>query len=317
MITWGPTHWTVFSLLVTIVLILDLFVLHREDKEPSLESSLGWTAFWCALALVFCGLVWYWGHATAAITFLTGYFVEWSLSMDNVFVFVVIFQFFRVPLKYHYKILFWGILVAVILRLAFIMAGIELVKHFEWIMVLFGAFLVYTGIKLTREESEEIQLEKNFAVRLTRRFIPLTLKDHGGKFFVREGGKILATPLFLVLMVINLVDVVFATDSIPAIFGISRDPFIIFTSNVFAILGLRALYFVLAGFIKMFRYLRYGLCAILVFIGAKMLLEYFFAPEDHGHLIPPLLSLAVVFGFFIAAVLASIYADHRDRKKRQ
>ena len=271
-VTW--LHWVLFLTGLLLLLVLDLCVFHREAHEPTLTESGLWTLFWVALALLFNGFIWWWGGTEAGLNFFTGYLVEKMLSMDNVFVFLVIFSYFHVPLKYQYRVLFWGILGAMVMRLVFILIAYELLTHFDWILYVFGAFLLYTGVKLVTAHGVETDPQKNVALRLAKRVVPITHEMHGQKFFTRIDGKLFATPLFLVLLVVETTDVIFAVDSIPAIFGITQDPFIVFTSNMFAILGLRALYFLLAGMVEYFQYLHYGLGAVLVFIGAKMLLHH-------------------------------------------
>ncbi|MEX0939086.1 MAG: TerC family protein [Pirellulales bacterium] len=298
-------HWVAFCSLVAILLILDLLIFHRHAHEPSLRESAGWTVFWSSLALCFNGLIWWWGGPGPGIDFFTGYLVEWSLSMDNVFVFIVIFAYFRVPLKYQYRVLFWGILGAIAMRLTFILIAGELLERFDWVLYLFGAFLLYTGVKLAFAHGSESSPENNIVIRTARRVLPVSATAHGDKFFVREGGRLMVTPLFLVLLAVESTDVVFAVDSVPAIFGITDDPFIVFTSNVFAIMGLRALYFLLAGVVDMFRYLSYGLAAVLVFIGAKMLLH------DFIHL-PNWASLAVIASLLSISIIASLIAARRN-----
>jgi len=312
-------HWFAFAALVVGLLVLDLVVFHRRVHSPSLWESAGWTAFWIGLALIFNGFIWWWGlrqhgDAEAGIKFLTGFLVEKSLSMDNLFVFVVIFRFFGVPLKYQYRVLFWGVLGAILMRLVFIVAGVSLVQAFDWVMAAFGAFLLYTGIRLGLHESGDVHPEKNVVLRFARRLLPVTREDHGQRFFARENGRLSITPLLLVLVVIESTDVLFAVDSVPAIIGITKDPFIVFTSNVFAILGLRALYFLLAGVIDRFRYLHYGLSAVLVFIGLKMIAEYVAERWfDHKHLIPHWVSLLVVAGLLIVSVAVSLVVTQRRR----
>jgi tellurite resistance protein TerC len=282
-----------------------MFVFHRHAHEPSLRESAGWTMFWCALALAFNGIVWWLGDWQHAVLFITGYLIEWSLSMDNVFVFVVIFSFFGVPLKYQYRVLFWGILGAILMRLTFILAAGKLLERFDWVMYVFGAFLVYTGYKLARSHGSETHPDQNLLLRFARKYLRVAHGSHDDKFFVRQNGKLFVTSLFLVLLVIESTDVVFAIDSVPAIFGVTNDTFIVFTSNVFAIMGLRALYFLLAGVMGLFRYLHYGLSAILVFIGVKMLLH------DAVH-INPLLSLLIILGLLGASIVASLWAARRE-----
>ncbi len=319
-------HWMAFAVMVAILLTLDLTVFHKQSHEPSLKESAFWTLFWSALALVFNALVWRWLGGKAAIEFLTGYLVEWSLSMDNVFVFAVIFGYFRVPLKYQYRVLFWGILGAVLMRLTFVLLGAELVERYKWIMWFFGAFLVYTGIKLAFGE-EDHEPGDNALIRFFKRLIPLSSQPAGDRFFVRENGRFMATPLFLVLLVVESTDVLFAVDSVPAILGVVEKGtpymrFIAFTSNVFAILGLRALYFLLAGVMDLFRFLNYGLSAVLVFVGAKMLAEAARHTEwlaawggwdahAQGHLVHPAVSLLVIVTLIGASVAASLAFPER------
>ena len=266
-------HWLGFGLFVTALLALDLGVFHRGARETSLRGAAKATAAWVFVALCFNALIWWWAGRDAATLFFTGYLVEWSLSMDNVFVFAVIFNYFSVPMKYQYRVLFWGILGAVVMRLTFVLVGGELIERFDWITYALGAFLVWTAMKLAFSD-EEADPERGWTLRLSRRFLPISKDHYGERFFVREAGRLAITPLFLVLIVIDATDFAFAFDSVPAIFAFTTDPFIVFSSNVFAILGLRALYFLLAGVMDMFRYLRFGLSAILFFVGAKMLLRW-------------------------------------------
>lgn len=325
----APTiwHWVGFGLFVAILLILDLFVFHRESHEPSLRESAIWTVVWCTIALGFNAYIWWWRGSEHAIHFLTGYLVEWSLSMDNVFVFAVIFGFFRVPLKYQYRVLFWGILGAVIMRLTFVLLGKALIDRFAWTIPIFGAFLVYTAVKLAFSGEADVDPEHNILMRLGRKIFRVARESHGKHFFAREAGKLCVTPLFLVLLVIESTDVVFAVDSVPAIFGITDDAYIVFTSNIFAILGLRALYFLLAGVMDLFRYLNYGLSAVLGFVGCKMVLDFvahqtwapgFMALKPNQHLISPLQSLAVIVACLGVSIGASIVAKRReDRLARE
>ena len=235
-----PWLWVGFCAGMAALLLLDMFVFHRHAHEPSLRESALWTVFWCTLALAFNALVWWLGDWHHAVLFLTGYLIEWSLSMDNVFVFVVIFSFFGVPLKYQYRVLFWGILGAILMRLTFILAAGKLLEKWDWVMYIFGAFLVYTGYKLARSHGGETHPDQNLLLRFARKYLRVAEGSHGDKFFVRQNGKLFVTSLFLVLLVIESTDVVFAIDSVPAIFGVTKDAFIVFTSNVFAIMGLRA-----------------------------------------------------------------------------
>jgi tellurite resistance protein TerC len=313
-------HWLAFGALVTVLLAMDLFVFHRHAHAPTLRESAAWTVFWCGLALAFNALLWWWRGQDCGLSFLTGYLVEWSLSMDNVFVFAVIFRAFGVPLKYQYRVLFWGILGAIFMRLAFILTGAALISRFAWIMPIFGIFLVYTAVQLARHSDREIHPEKNILLRIARRLLPVTKGDHRkhrDHFFAREDGRMAITPMFLVLLVVESTDVLFAVDSVPAIFGITKDPFIVFTSNIFAILGLRALYFLLAGVIDLFRYLSYGLSAVLAFVGIKMIAEYvhheyFFHEDGPSHLVPPWLSLVVIVMLLGISIVASIMAKRRE-----
>jgi len=312
-------HWVLFGVVVAFLLALDLMVFHRKDHTPSMVESIGWSIFWIALALLFNGAIWWWLGDEAGIRFLAGYLVEKSLSVDNLFVFLVIFRFFQVPLKYQYRVLFWGILGAVFMRLAFILAGTELIERFHWMNFLFGVFLLYTAFKLFIHSGAEVDPEKNIVLRVARHVLPVSRGDHhehGSHFFVREEGHFRITPMLLVLLVIESTDVVFAVDSVPAIIGITRDRFLVFTSNIFAILGLRALYFVLAGVMELFRYLHYGLAAVLGFIGLKMAGEYVADVmhwKEHGaDLVSPWTSLGVVAMLLTVSIVASILAARRE-----
>ncbi|MBN2475025.1 MAG: TerC/Alx family metal homeostasis membrane protein [Pirellulales bacterium] len=313
-------HWLGFGVLVAVLLALDLLVFHRTDHKPSLRESAGFTVFWIALGLAFNGVIWWWGVASGlgsdpGLKYLTGYLIEKALSMDNIFVFVVIFRFFHIPMMYQYRVLFWGILGAVVMRLAFILGGIELFHRFEIVAPIFGGFLLYTAYKLaTHEAGSDVHPEKNIVLKTARRFFRVTRGDHhqhGHDFFAREDGKWCITPMFLVLLVIESTDVVFAIDSVPAIIGITPDRFIAFTSNVFAILGLRALYFLLAGMVDMFRYLHYGLAAILGFVGLKMIAEWAIEHEEGTHLVPVWGSLLVIAALLGISIAASIWASSR------
>ncbi len=327
--TW---HWLAFGAFVVVVLTLDLTVFHRKSKETSLREAAGWTLVWCSMALAFNVLIWRWLGPKSGVEFLTGYLIEWSLSMDNVFVFAVIFSFFRVPLKYQYRVLFWGIIGAIIMRLTFILVGSELIRRFDWIIPIFGAFLVYTGIKLVMHDDEQVDPGNNLLMRMARKLFPVAQQEYGERFFVREAGRLCITRLFLVLLVVESTDVLFAVDSVPAIFGITREPFIVFTSNIFAILGLRALYFLLAGVMDMFRYLKYGLSAVLIFVGVKMVGDYAahqptiagfiqqhiwhgFHVEEGHHLIPPAVSLVIVLSLLGISIVASIIAKTREDRR--
>jgi len=285
---------------------------HRGESEPSLRKSAVWTAIWCAIALGFNGLIWAWRGPQFGVWFLTGYLLEWSLSMDNLFVFAVIFAFFRVPLKHQYRVLYWGILGAIVMRLTFVLVGTALIAKYHWISWILGGFLVYTGLKLALSKESEVDPEHNWLMRLARRFFPVAREDHGQHFFVRENGRRCITPMFLVLLVIESTDVVFAVDSVPAIFGVTTDSFTVFTSNIFAILGLRALYFLLAGIMDLFEYLNYGLAAVLAFVGLKMIVEFWFPDAIKAVPHPEIVSLAVILSLLAVSILASIISGRRD-----
>ncbi len=280
------------------MLVLDLGVFHRRAHTVKFREALAWSVAWIALAAIFAVVVFFWHGRTPALEFVTGYVIELSLSVDNLFVFLLIFRFFQVPAIHQHKVLFWGILGALIMRAIFIAAGVSLIERFHWIIYVFGAFLIYSGIKLFFQKEAEIHPEKNPVLRLFRRLVPVTEDYVGDKFFVRNPG-LYATPLFVVLLVVETTDLLFAVDSIPAILAITRDAFIVYTSNVFAILGLRSMYFALAGMMEMFRYLHYGLSLVLVFVGAKMLLSHYLE-------IPTPIALAAVASVLAISVLASM-----------
>jgi len=296
------THWSFwlgFNLFVLVMLGLDLGVFHRKSHQIKFKEALGWSAFWIALAFGFAGLIAFWQGRQPALEFVTGYVVEESLSVDNLFVFLVLFRYFKVEPEYQHKVLFWGIIGALVMRGLFILAGVQLIQRFHWIIYVFGVFLIFKGITMLRAEGSDIEPEKNFFLRLLRKFIPVTENYEGGKFFVRRDAKRYATPLFIVLLVVELTDVAFATDSIPAILAITKNAFIVYTSNVFAIMGLRSLFFALAGLMDVFHRLHYGLSALLIFIGAKMLLS------EH-YPIPIHIALATVAGILTASIAASL-----------
>jgi tellurite resistance protein TerC len=281
------------------MLIIDLVVLHKEDDKVSIKEALIWTGIWIALALVFGIGVYYYMGSQTALDYYTGYLIEKSLSVDNIFVFLLVFSYFKVPEKYQHKVLFWGIFGALVMRLAFIFTGVALIERFHWIIYVFGAFLIFTGIKLALEKDKEVHPERNPVLILVRKLIPITKNYHGSDFFIRRMGKLMATPLFVVLIVIETTDLIFALDSIPAILAITRDEFIIYSSNAFAILGLRALYFALSGIMRLFHYLHYGLALILAFVGFKMLLEEFYH-------IPTPYALAFIALALTVSIIASI-----------
>ena len=291
--------WIVFNVFVLGMLALDLGVFHRKAHAVSLKEALVWCCVWVSLALTFNAGIYIWSGPEKALEFLTGYLIEYSLSVDNVFVFVIIFSYFAVPAAYQHRVLFWGILGALVMRAIFIALGAALLTAFHWMIYVFGGFLIITGIKLLLTGDHKLDPEKNPAVRLVRRVMRVTHEYHGQHFFLWNNGQLWVTPLFLVLVVIESTDVIFAMDSIPAIFGITLDPFIVYTSNVFAILGLRALYFLLAGIMDMFRYLKVGLSLVLCFVGAKMMIVDFYK-------IPIGLSLGVVAGILGVSIVASL-----------
>jgi tellurite resistance protein TerC len=301
----SPLLWVGFIAFVLVMLALDLGVFNRKDHVISAKEALRWTAVWICLALVFNGLIlWQFGHRPA-VEFLTGYLIEKSLSVDNLFVFVIIFGTFAIPAAYQHRVLYWGILTALVLRALMIVGGTALLQRFHWLIYLFGAFLLVTGVKLFFHRGEEQHHpERGWAFRILRKIIPSTHRIEGHAFFLRHQGKIVATPLFLALALIEISDVVFALDSIPAIFGVTLDPFIVFTSNIFAILGLRALYFAVAQLLNRFEYLSTGLAAVLVFIGAKMLVSRWVH-------VNALVSLAVVVALLGGAMLFSFLKTRR------
>ncbi|HKC81899.1 MAG TPA: TerC family protein [Gemmatimonadaceae bacterium] len=299
---WG---WIGFNVVVLAILALDLGVLHRRSEKVSLKEAATWSAVWVALSLCFAFAIYRTMGEESGLEFLTGYLIEYALSVDNIFVFVLIFAYFKVPENYQHRVLFWGIIGALLLRGVMIVAGSALVTRFSWTLYIFGAFLVYTGIRMAVQNDEDAyNPERDPVLRLARRLIPVTADYRGDKFFVHEAdatGKMryAATPLFIVLLIVDTTDVIFATDSIPAIFAVTRDPFIVYTSNICAVLGLRALYFLLASVVDKFVYLKLGLSLVLIFIGGKMLLE----PFIH---IPIIGSLGVVGAVLGASILASL-----------
>lgn len=300
--------WIIFLAAIFLLLMLDLWIFRRRDKEPTLKSALLWSGFWILLALLFNAFILFWRDEEAAVAFFTSYLIEKSLSLDNLFVFIVIFEYFSVPPRFHHKILFWGILGALVMRFIFIFAGLGLFQLFHWIIYVFGALLVWSGIKFLLEDSEsKVDPEKNVVVRYARRYFTVKTDTESGHFFVKENGKRSATSLFLVLLAIESSDVVFAIDSVPAVLAISQDAFIVYTSNVMAILGLRALYLALAGMMHHLCYLRYGLSAILIFIGIKMAASGFYK-------VPTKVSLAVIFGVLLLTVICSLIKSKFFRK---
>ena len=302
--------WILFYVLVLVMLVIDLKSFGRKGQhEVSVSEALKMTAVWIGVSLIFCGGIWLYEGDEKAMEFLAGYLIEKSLSMDNLFVFLMLFSFFGIQRKYQHEVLFWGIFGALVLRSIFIFAGTAIINQFEWILGVFGVFLIYTGIKMFgHQDDENVDPSKNIFVKLFKKFFPVTDQMHDDKFFITENGKRLATPLFIALLVIETTDVAFAVDSIPAVFSVSRDPFIVLTSNVFAILGLRALYFALAAVAKYFTYLKYGLGIILSFVGIKMLLEVIWHIE-----VPTPLSLVFIFGILVLSMgLSYIISKHQS-----
>lgn len=296
----SPWLWIGFNAFVLFLLALDLGVFHRKAHVISFKESLGWTAVWVTLAMLFNLGVWFYAGPEKGLEFLLGYVIEKSLSVDNIFVIALLFSYFSVPLMYQHKVLFWGILGALVMRAIMIAVGAALLHHFAWVIYVFGGFLIITGIKMVFKRAEQVHPEANPLVRLFKKFMPVTAGYREGRFFVRENGIRYATPLFVVLLLVEFTDVVFAVDSIPAIFAISRDTFIVYTSNVFAILGLRSLYFALAGVMDKFHYLKIGLGIVLSFVGVKMLL---------GHTawkIDPIASLIVIVTILAVSIIGSI-----------
>lgn len=292
--------WIGFHVLIFSVLALDLGLLNRKTHKIAVKEALIWSASWITLALLFNLFVLFEFGKTKALEFLTGYVIEYSLSVDNIFVFILIFTYFSVKEQYQHKILFWGILGALVMRGIFIFAGVSLINRFHWIIIVFGAFLVITGVKMLLQSDVSVDPEKNRLVRVFRRFFPVSETLHGDRLFIRHNGKLFATPLFLVLLVIESSDVIFAVDSIPAVLAISHDTFIVYTSNIFAILGLRSLYFTVSGIMGYFRFLKVGLALVLTFVGLKMLASFF------DFEIPVFFSLLVIVSILVLSIVASI-----------
>lgn len=298
--------WIGFHVFIFLVLALDLGVFNRKVHKVPLKEALAWVSAWITLAILFNLFVYFEFGKTKALEFLTGYVIEYSLSVDNIFVFILIFSYFGVPEKYQHKILFWGILGALIMRGIFIFAGVALINRFHWIILIFGAFLVVTGIRMLFRAEVQVDPEKNPVVRFSRRFLPVTSDYHGSSFFVKQDRKLSVTPLFLVLLVIESSDLIFAVDSIPAVLAISHDRFIVYTSNIFAILGLRSLYFAVSGIMGYFRYLKIGLAFVLAFVGFKMLASFF---NFEIHI---LLSLGVIVTILLISILLSIIIRKKE-----
>ena len=302
-------YWVLFNVFVLLMLALDLGVFNRKAHEVKIKEALIWSGVWVVLSLTFnLGIYYFYSppegftRADSALQFLTGYVIEKSLSVDNIFVFVLLFSYFKVPALYQHKVLFWGILGALVMRAIFIFAGVTLINHFAWVIYIFGAFLIFTGIKLVLQKDKEIHPEKNPVLKLFKRFFRVSEEYDGSKFFTIKNAKKVATPLFVVLIMVETTDLIFAVDSIPAILAVTQDPFIVYSSNVFAILGLRSLYFALAALVKLFHYLHYGLAAILVLVGTKMILNHYYTAK----IISTELSLILIVGILAASVVVSL-----------
>ncbi|MBI3895926.1 MAG: TerC family protein [Acidobacteria bacterium] len=297
-----PLLWVGFTVFVLIMLALDLGVFHRSAHQIGHREAVIWSLFWIGLALTFNAGILHWFGRQHGLEFLTGYLIEKALSVDNIFVFLLIFSYFAVPAEYQHRVLFWGILGALVMRAIFILLGTVLLETFHWVIFLFGGFLIYAGAQMLRGKEVEVHPEHNPAVRLFQKYIPATSQYHGARLLIRQNGRTYATPLFLVLVVVEATDLVFAVDSIPAIFAVTRDPFIVYTSNIFAILGLRSLYFLLAASMRKFQYLKAGLGAVLLFVGVKMLLSEYYP-------IPIGISLAVIAIILGMSVLVSFLSN--------
>ena len=307
MVPTSPLLYVFFTAAIIALLLVDLGLFQRKERDIKIKEALGWSAVWITLALLFNVGLFFWHGKEASLQFLTGYLIELTLSVDNLFVFVLIFMYFKVPTQYQHKVLFWGIIGAQVMRGLLIGLGVALIWKFHWILYLFGIFLVFTGVKMGfQKEAAEISPERNVLVRIFRKFMPITAGYHGSRFFVKLDGRRCATLLFVVVLVVETTDLVFALDSIPAIFAITTDPFIIYTSNIFAILGLRSLYFALAGLMNLFHYLKIGLAVVLSFVGTKMLLAEVFP-------IPIMLTLLVVGGVILLSILASWIWPKREK----
>jgi tellurite resistance protein TerC len=290
--------WILFNVFILAMLAIDLGLVGRRGRELSFREALAWSALWIGLALAFAVLVFFWHGRAESLQFVTSYIIEVSLSADNLFLFLLIFKYFNVPGEHQHKVLFWGVIGALIVRGLFIVAGVELIQRFEWITYVFGAFLIYSGLKLLRQGKEEIQPERNPVLRLFRRVFSVTKEYENGHFFVRRAG-LYATPLFVVLLVVETTDIILAVDSVPAVLAITLNAFIVYTSNVFAILGLRSMYFALAGMLEKFHYLHYGLSLVLILVGLKMIGEHYVD-------VPTEWTLGIVLGVLAASIVASV-----------
>jgi tellurite resistance protein TerC len=292
--------WIGFVSFLALMLAIDLGIFHRKSHTVSFKESLGWTLVWIALAMIFAAIVYYWKGSDKAIEFITGYVIELSLSIDNLFIFILVFSYFHVPQQYQHKVLFWGILGALVMRVIFIFAGVALISKFHWIIYVFGAIIIVSGVKMLFQKDKKIEPEKNPLIRLVKKMIPVTNEYHGDQFFIKiKNGAWAATPLFIVLVFVEITDLIFAVDSIPAILAITTDTFIVFTSNAFAILGLRSLYFALAGMLNLFRFLHIGLSFVLIFIGLKMVLSDIYK-------VPIEYALLIVLSILLTSICASL-----------
>ncbi|WP_136514639.1 TerC family protein [Geomonas edaphica] len=299
--------WIAFAVIMTVMFVLDLFVFNRKSHEIKFREALTWTVVWIGLAMLFNAGVWYVLGSAKALEFFTGYVIEESLSVDNLFVFIMIFSYFKVPRALQPKILKWGIIGALVMRGIFIMVGIGLIERFHWMVYVFGVVLIYTGFKMAFGGDEEVHPENNPMVRLVRRFVPITKRARGDRFFIKRRGIWAATPLFLTLVVVESSDVIFAVDSIPAVLAVTHDPFIVYSSNIFAIMGLRSLYYLLAHVMEMFTHLKLGVSVILAFVGAKMLLSNVVE-------IPLVLSLGVIIGALTISILTSVLLTKKQHR---
>ena len=312
----GIGFWIGFFVFVIVMLCLDLFVFHKKDTAIKVKEALLWSAFWIGLAVIFNIGIYFLIGKVKALEFLTGYLIEESLSVDNLFVFIMIFSFFKIDAKFQHKILFWGIIGAIIMRAIFIFAGVALIQRFNWIMYIFGAFLIYTGIKMLFEkEDAEFDPNQNIVIRVFKKIMPVTHDMSVPRFFIKKNKILYATPFFVTLLFIEASDLIFAVDSIPAVLSVSKDPFIVYTSNIFAILGLRSLYFALHGIMAYFHYLKYALSGILTFIGIKMCVNEFAAEFGYTFKISNFTSLAVIVAFLTASILLSIVVKKKQERR--
>ena len=300
-------EWVAFFAIIGFMLVLDLGVFHKKSHKVSIKESLAWTGVWISLAMLFNVWVYYKMGPQKGIEFFTGYIIEKALSVDNIFVISLIFTYFRVPAQYQHRVLFWGVLGALFFRIIFIYAGVALISKFNWMIYVFGVFLIYTGIKMLKDEEKHIEIEANPMIVFVKKFWKITPNFDGENFRTKINGVWHFTPLFLVLIMIETTDIIFAVDSIPAILAITPDPYIVFTSNVFAILGLRSLYFALNGIMEMFEYINYALSGILVFVGVKMIMAGWYH-------IPTIISISIILGLLILSVVASIYFPRKNKK---